>query len=147
MWHVGRKISTMSENRSTKIAEFMRRDPYAHHLGLDIEEIDIGFARVALTVSAEQTNFHGSVHGGIIFTLADIAFSLACNSHGQTAVGLNVDISYLHAAQVGDRLIAEARELSLNGPIGLYELTVKSGDTLIAQCQAMAYRKRDRFVE
>ena len=128
------------------VEQFIRHDPFAKFLGADIEMIEEGYARVSLLISAEHTNFHGSTHGGILFSLADIAFSAACNARGQTAVALNVDISFLQATRADDRLTAEARELSLQGPIGLYELTIRHNDTLVAQCQAMAYRKRERFI-
>lgn len=137
----------MDTNQFANVQAYIRQDPYAQHLGAQIVAIEAGYARVEMVISAEHTNFHGTTHGGIIFSLADIAFSAACNSHGTTTLALNVDISFLQATKIGDTLTAEARELSLNGPIGLYELTVRQGDTLIAQCQAMAYRKRDRFVE
>ena len=135
----------MEDAVSQAIENYIRQDPYARHLGAEIVAIEKGYARVEMVISAEHTNFHGTTHGGIIFSLADIAFSAACNSHGTPTLALNVDISFLQATQIGDKLIAEASELSLNGPIGLYELTVRHNESLIAQCQAMAYRKRDRF--
>ena len=137
----------MDAERFAKVQAYIRQDPFARMLNAQIVVIEAGYARVEMVISAEHTNFHGTTHGGIIFSLADIAFSAACNSHGTTTLALNVDISFLQATKIGDTLIAEARELSLNGPIGLYELTVKHEAHLIAQCQAMAYRKRDRFVE
>lgn len=44
-------------------------------------------------------NFHGLPHGGVIFSLADAAFAAACNSYGQAAVTLNVNISFLAASR------------------------------------------------
>ena len=137
----------MDAEQFAKIQTYIRQDPFARMLNAQIVTIEAGYARVEMVISAEHTNFHSTTHGGIIFSLADIAFSAACNSHGTTTLALNVDISFLQATQIGDTLTAEARELALNGPIGLYELTVRQGNTLIAQCQAMAYRKRNRFVE
>ena len=43
-------------------------------------------------------NFHGSPHGGAIFSLADFAFGGACNGHGEPAVALTVTIQF-HAAR------------------------------------------------
>ena len=61
--------------------------------------------------------FHGNTHGGVVFSLGDMAFGAASNSHGQTAVALNVGINFLKASKSGDRLIAEATEQSKTGPI------------------------------
>jgi acyl-CoA thioesterase len=93
-------------------------------------------------------NFHGVTHGGIVFGLADIAFAAASNSHGQKALALNVSISFLRATQAGDHLIAEATEVNMGGATALYNITVieKNSQQLVAQCQAMVYRKRESVV-
>ena len=53
------------------------------------------------------------VHGGALFTLADLAFAVASNSRGQLALSINASISYLKAAR-GPLLTAEAKEVSCN---------------------------------
>ena len=93
-------------------------------------------------------NFNGMAHGGLIFSLGDLAFAAAGNSYGQMAVALEVKINFVKASQLGDLLVAEAQEISLNGPIGLFEITVRNGreGELIAQSQATLYRKKQMFV-
>ncbi|MEM7799865.1 MAG: hotdog fold thioesterase [Chloroflexota bacterium] len=122
--------------------------PFAAALGITYEEIGSGYCRVSLEIKPQHLNFHGTTHGGVIFALGDVAFAAACNSYGQTAFALNVDVSFLTGTSVGDHLVGEAKEISLNGPIGLYALTVKHAETgtLVAQSQAMAYRKRDSLI-
>lgn len=136
-------------NRQAAIAKHIRKDPFAAHLGAEIEVIEPGYSRVSMTVTEEMLNFHGMAHGGVIFSLGDIAFAAAGNSHGQTAVALNVSISFLKATQAGDQLIAEAKEQHLGGRTALYEITVTERGTgqLVAKSQAMVYRKREWFVE
>lgn len=129
------------------IQKHINTDAFANHLGAKLEALEEGYSRYSLTVQPEHLNFHGSVHGGIIFSLGDIAFAAAGNSRGQMAVALNVDIGFMRPAQVGDTLVAEAKEISLSGPIGLYELTVRCNGELIAQSQATIYRKKEYFVE
>lgn len=133
----------------TDLERYIRLDPYAAQLGAELVEVSEGYSRVVLRIRPEHHNFHGMTHGGVIFSLGDIAFAAASNSRGQTAVALNVDVSFLKATVAGDELVAECKELSLNGPIGLYEITVRSEPTgdLVAQSQAMVYRKRDRFID
>lgn len=130
------------------LATHLRQDAYADWLGATIEAIEPGYSRVSLVVTESMLNFHGTTHGGIIFGLGDIAFAAASNSHGTTAVALNVNISFLRATQVGDHLIAEANEINLGGATALYEITVteKNSDQLIAKSQAMVYRKRESIL-
>jgi acyl-CoA thioesterase len=93
-----------------------------------------------------MVNFHGSAHGAAIFALADAAFAAACNAHGQTAVALEMNISFLGAVVPGTRLIAEAKEEALSARIGLYHLHVmdESG-RIVASSHATAYRKNEWF--
>lgn len=135
-------------DRQAAIAGYIQTDHFAAYLGAEIEAIEPGYSRVTLTVSEDMQNFHGMTHGGLIFSLGDIAFAAASNSHGQTAVALNVNISFLKPTRAGDQLMAEAREQHMGGRTALYEITVTERRTghLVARSQAMVYRKRDWFV-
>jgi acyl-CoA thioesterase len=134
---------------SADLAAHLRQDAYANWLGATIEAIEPGYSRVSLVVTESMLNFHGTTHGGIIFGLGDIAFAAASNSHGTTAVALNVSMSFLRATHIGDHLIAEAKEINLGGATALYEITVteKNSNQLIAKSQAMVYRKRESILD
>ena len=146
--NIAKKI-IVNEEQFQKINHYIQQDRFANFLGATVEIPEPGQSRVRLTVSEDMTNFHGTIHGGIIFALGDIAFAAASNSHGQTAVALNVDINYLKACKPGDRLTAEAIEQHLSGPTALYDITVKDEDTgeLVAKSQNLVYRKKNWFVE
>jgi len=63
------------------------------------------------------------VHGGAIFTLADLAFAAASNSHGTVAVAINASIWFVTAAREGT-LYAEAKEVSRNPKLATYSIQV-----------------------
>ena len=137
-----------SKSRQVVINEFIQKDLYTKYLGATIEAIEPGYSRVSITVTEEMANFHGTTHGGLIFSLGDIAFAAASNSHGQMAVAMNVSISFMKASKPGDHLIAVAKETHAGGKTALYDITVieeKSGE-LIAKSQNLVYRKREWFV-
>lgn len=138
----------MKNSRQRLINEYIEKDPFANYLGATVDVIEPGFSRVSLTVTEDMANFHGITHGSVIFALGDMAFAAASNSHGQTALALNVSISFLKASKPGDCLIAEAKEQHAGGRMALYEITVfdkQSGD-LVAKSQDLVYRKREWFV-
>lgn len=138
----------MNEKRAKQISDYIQRDPFAQLLGAQVEILKPGHSRVTLTITDAMVNFHGNTHGGVIFSLGDMAFAAASNSYGQTAVALNVGINFLHATTSGDRLVAEAREQSTNGPMGLYDITIRDDQTgdIVAKSQDLVYRKKDWFV-
>jgi len=138
----------LNKNRKQKINEHIQGDPFAQFLGATVEIIKPGHSRVTLSITDDMLNFHGTTHGGVIFAIGDMAFAAACNSHGQTAVALNVGINFLKATNSGDRLIAEAEEQISSGPIALYDITIRDDRTgeLVAKSQDLAYRKKEWFV-
>jgi len=117
-------------------------DPYGRWLGIELLELRAGYCRAALTLRAEMANFHGSPHGGVIFSLADFAFGGACNGHGEPAVALTVTIQFHAPARVGRRLVAEARETRQGRRAGFYALTVtdEADGAVVATCQAVSLR-------
>ena len=56
-----------------------------------------GRCRVALTLRPAMLNHLGRPHGGVIFSLADVAFGAACNTRGGTWVALSMTISWVMA--------------------------------------------------
>lgn len=96
--------------------------------GIEIEQIGEGFARVGLTLRSDMTNGHGTAHGGIIFALADTAFAYACNSRNVSTVAAAASIIFLSPVQVGEQIIAEAREDASVGRSGAYSVAVHAGD-------------------
>lgn len=103
-------------------------DKASRALGMKIERVAPGFAALSMTVGVNMVNGHGLCHGGYIFTLADSAFAVACNSHNQRHGAQHCQISYLSPGRLGMRLIAEARERHRAERSGIYDVTVKSGD-------------------
>ena len=115
------------KQRAEKAAEAMwSNDQASQWVGMEIQDIDEGYARLVLRVEAHHCNGHGIGHGGITFLLADSAFAFACNSRNQTTVAMHNMISFLNPAYEGDVLIAEAKEISLNGKNGIYDVSVRN---------------------
>jgi acyl-CoA thioesterase len=95
-----------------------------------------------MPVGEEHTNGLGMVHGGALFSLADLAFAAASNSKGRIAVAINATISYLQAPQT-DRLTAVAEEVSSGRKLATYSVTVSDGsDRICAVFQGTAYLKK-----
>jgi acyl-CoA thioesterase len=119
----------------------IEKDPWTGALGIQFLAFGRGFCRLALTLQPHMVNFQGYPHGGVIFSLADVAFGAACNSHGEPAVALNMTISFMTTVPAGSRLVAEAREIKQGRRAGFYEVSVTSEEgALVAQVHCVAHR-------
>jgi len=111
------------------IAEAVRdgmfvNDHASRGLGMQIEAVGPGHARIAMTVRREMLNGFAICHGGFITTLADSAFAYACNSANALTVASGIAVEFLAPAHEGDRLLAEGREVLHSGASGVYDITV-----------------------
>jgi len=121
-------------------------EPYAKIFGIGILKLETGRALLRMTTSENMNNIFGMTHGAAIFSLVDAAFELAVNSHGTVAVALGVNINYINAPMPGETLQAEGREVNRSRKISACQISVTGEDgQLIATCQALAYRKKDRL--
>ena len=126
---------------SRELSAHIQNDPWAQSLGVNFLELRRGYCRLRLTLQPHMVNFQGYPHGGVIFSLADIAFGSACNSHGVPAVALNVSISYLAAVPPTATLVAEGRERKQGRRAGFYEISVSTEEgTLVALVHCVAHR-------
>jgi acyl-CoA thioesterase len=129
------------------VKRFAENDAFAESIGIRTVEIGEGTARCEMEIAPSHLNSAGIVHGGAIFSLADAAFSVASNSHGTLAVAIDVSISFFKAKQAG-RLIAEAKEASLNPRLATYLIEVRDEeDALIALFKGTVYRKKQTLDE
>ena len=120
-------------------------DPFCRLLGITLEALATGYARLAMTVTHDMTNFLGSGHGGAVFTLADAALAAASNSHGTPAVALQVGVHYLEPVTPGQRLVGQAVEAHRTARTALYDITVTADDArVVASCQGRVYRAAAR---
>ncbi|MFC4946912.1 hydroxyphenylacetyl-CoA thioesterase PaaI [Pseudonocardia sp. GCM10023141] len=118
-----------------------RADEAGRQAGVRLLAVAPGSAQTALTVQERHVNGHGICHGGYLFLLADAALAYACNSYGVSAVAAGADIAFLRPVPLGADLVAEAVERARTGRSGLYDVTVRHGDVVVAE-----FRGRTRQV-
>lgn len=122
------------------------RDRFAALAGIEILEAGKGYCRASLSIEDKHLNAANVVQGGAIFTLADLAFAVASNSHGQLALAINAHISYLNAVSAGT-LYATATEVEPPKKLGNYDVLITDEDEkIIAKFTGTVYRKKQNIL-
>jgi acyl-CoA thioesterase len=136
----------MDDALQNRLLNRAAQEGYARKLGMHLVDLKPGYALVEMVPDGSDENIFGMIHGGVIFSLMDEAFQLSCNSHGTMAVALSVNVVYHRSVRQGCRLRAESREVHRSMKTGTYDIkVVDDAGVLIASCQALAYRKKDRL--
>jgi len=123
----------------------LAQDEASRGLGMKIEAMGPGFSRMTMTVRADMLNGFRICHGGYITLLADSCFAFACNSYNQLTLAAGILVDFVAPAQLGDVLTAQAREVTLSGRTGVYDVEVvnQRGET-VAVLRGRSHRIKDR---
>ncbi|MFE9812012.1 hydroxyphenylacetyl-CoA thioesterase PaaI [Streptomyces sp. NPDC005227] len=108
-------------------------DEASRRLGIELMQYGEGTAAVRMAVTPAMVNGHKIAHGGYLFLFADTAFACACNTHGPVTVAAAADIDFIAPAHEGDVLVATAAERTRFGRSGIYDVTIRRGDEVIAE--------------
>jgi acyl-CoA thioesterase len=119
----------------------VKNDPYANFLGIRIEKLEKGRAVCSVIITEKMLNFVGLIHGGLIFSLADVAFSAASNSDHSPSFALDVSGSFLQSAAVGDTITSEATLIHTTKRTGVYRMDVRKNGELMATFNGTVFRK------
>lgn len=122
-----------------KAIEIFAHDLYATQAtGVILETVDQDFARCQVKLQDIHRNAMGSVMGGVMFTLADLAFAAAANSRCLEAgeplswVSVNSSINYL-AQPVGNLLVADTQCVKRGRSSCLFHINIHDEEkTLVA---------------
>jgi acyl-CoA thioesterase len=138
---------TPEERAKQSAAAMWENESVRHWGGFELEDVGPGHARMSMTVREDHVNVHGTCHGGVIFMLADTVFAYACNSYNQRAVAQTASISFTAPGKLGDRLVAEAHEVTLSGRSGIYDITVFCEGAAIAHFRGHSRTIRGQHFE
>ncbi|MEN9670333.1 MAG: putative thioesterase PaaI [Pseudomonadota bacterium] len=123
----------------------LAKDRVAQDLDIRLLAVNAGSATMSMAIQERMLNGFAICHGGYITILADTAFAYACNSYNDVTVASSLSIEFIAAVQGGDVLTAVAKEVSLAGRTGLYDIDVSNQDgKRVAVMRGRSYRLKDK---
>jgi acyl-CoA thioesterase len=117
---------------AARVRRLFAADPYAALLEIRLIDDDPSAVTVEMPITGSHLNFYEVTHGGAMFSLADCAFSLASNAHGDRAVAIDTHLALTAGTAAGDTLTAVAEEVTRGRTLATYRITVTRGDGRIA---------------
>jgi acyl-CoA thioesterase len=122
-------------------------DAASRGLGMTLDDVTAGRARMSMRVRPDMVNGHGICHGGFIFALADSAMAFAANAHGERAVAQHNSITFIRSGRLGETLVAEAEERSRSRRSGIYDVRVmgSSDGSVVAEFRGHTRLSGGRF--
>jgi uncharacterized protein (TIGR00369 family) len=110
--------------------EYQKKIPFVSHLRILTETLGNGTAQLSVPVEAHLTNSLGTVHGGVIMSLLDVALCTAARTLHPESVGvitINMSTSFIGGGK-GAKLLADARVLKDGKSMSFVEAEAKNDD-------------------
>jgi uncharacterized protein (TIGR00369 family) len=128
--------------------EYQKKIPFLQHLRIQTDELGQGTARLSLPVEREFTNSLGTVHGGVIMSLLDVAVCTAARTLHPESIGvitIDMSVSFIGGG-TGKRLNADARVMRDGRSMSFVEGEAKNEDgSLVAKAIAtVRVRHKDK---
>ena len=128
-----------------EIKQFFKNDRFADLVGAQIESLSAEEVVCSLSIQPHHLNAGNKVQGGVLFTLADFAFAVACNYADLEKGNNNITVS--HAAQIhyfkpasGDKLTVKTECLQQGRKLSVYRMRVWDAEgALVAEMTGDAY--------
>ena len=110
------------------------------HNGIRLVDVDDHYGVVEVTLTQKSLNPLKTVHGGLIFSLLDVATGVAARSCGRMTVTQNANIYYLRPGKNTQKLIAKGRVVKEGRQTGLCEAEIFDDEgVLIAKGTATVF--------
>ncbi len=120
--------------------KILKGDMLLNLYNMKIEDFKEGYAEVSMKVTDKHTNAAGVCHGGVIFSLADVAFAMASNSHGTLALAIDMSISFIGAVKPGTTIKAVCKEKHRGKTTGIYTIEIfNDSGKLVSLVKATAF--------
>ncbi len=125
----------MDTKLSPEVGEFLKRIPFSQHLGIEVDSLEKGIARLSLAIKPEFMTSWGTAHGGSILSLLDITLSMAARTLFDPPRSImTIDLSASFLGTAGGMLRAEGRVLRAGQTTIFCEGEVRSeGGELVAK--------------
>ena len=102
----------------------LRNVGFNREVGNVTAAISEGYARVEVEIGPQHVNPIGSVHGGVLFTIADTTAGAAATSRGRYMTTMSSSMNFLRPAIGCKKLTGESREIKVGKQVCVYEVTI-----------------------
>lgn len=115
---------SISEEVKNALFKLTQDNIYMQNLQIEILEMKLGYVKGKMMVTEEIMNPYGSIHGGCLYSLADIVSGLATCTYGVFSSTIDGAMEYIIPAMDTEYIICESVEIRQGKHVSLYEANI-----------------------
>ena len=110
------------------------KNAYARYNGIKVTAMSKGAATAEMSITDNMLNPYHIIHGGCLYTIADVAGGAAATSYGYKVTTVDSSFHYLRAGAGTTKLVATAREIKAGKTLLVFDISVMDQNgTLLAE--------------
>lgn len=140
---MGSKNLGIDEKLFNNIIGIVEEMPFYNLLGIKMNEVGPGYAKISVTTNKDHANHLEMVHGGLLLTMADSAMGNAIRSLGILAVTVDLSTSIMAPGPVNEEIVARGKVVKAGRTMIFAESRVYAGDKLLVDTRGTFYKTGD----
>lgn len=131
----------VTEQLRQQLELILEHNPFSKLIGLEILEIDDGYARGRVKLEDRLKNVHGGMHGGCPYAMADTLAGVAASTYGYYTTTIDGSMNYLRPMINTEYVYCEARVVRQGGTVGVYQTELTNDQKEVLAIGTFSYYK------
>ena len=129
----------MNDKVEKYLYRMVRENEYMRMLGIELLEVNEGYANGRIHIEDKLLNPNGTVHGGCLYSLADIIAGIAANAYGYNVCTVSGNMNYVNPAYKTEYVFCEATEVRQGNHIGVYDVRLTNDKNGVIETGSFTY--------
>lgn len=129
-----------------QIIKVLKENEYLKLLGIEITSLSKGYCKGKMSVSENIKNPYGSLHGGSLYSLADIIGGTAACTYGNYVTTVSGSMNFLLPAVGMDHVICEAKKVRQGRHLAVYDMILTDDENHILENASFTFYVTDEKV-
>ncbi|WP_273484939.1 PaaI family thioesterase [Desulforamulus ruminis] len=135
------------QQEKQRIMDFANNNPFARMLNIEIKEMEPGAAVIEVKVRPMHLNPHGTLHGGVLSSMADIAMGVAVRTLGKIGVTVTLNTNFINPGNLGERIVARGKVTHQGNTLVATECIITRDSQVLAQSTGVFFVIHNRHLE
>lgn len=133
--------------RERTMRKILEENQYVRFLGIEIMDLREGYCLARMKNSKELLNPYGMLHGGSLYSLADIAAGTAACMSGHYVTTVSGMMNFLLPAEGTEYVYCEAEKLRIGGHLAVFGVKLKDEDQNILDSGEFTFYVTEHIVQ
>lgn len=129
------------------LLNIMEENEYIHCLGIEMQVLEEGYGKARMPYREALTNSYKMLHGGCLYSLADIVAGMVACMGGQYVMTVSGSMNFMAPAINTEYVYCEAKEVRRGENLAIFDVRITADDGRILDNGSFTFFRTGNKVE